>query len=221
MYIGFTFANLFCIFALYKIRAKARSNLLIILTVLLIISNTASCLWQYSDYNYNLEKCTPGPNLSDSLYRKSVIGIAICGPLAVALTTYIHWQFAYKYWELSFRVESIFRRETHLDLSRQMSANRVVLFNIFFWPALSTLMFPIVKLVQANLFMTSLYYIGLWTQLIIDPLSCYVLWSAFRRIRAFSVSQNLIINKPMMIRHFISYVLFMFSMLLYLFVYAS
>ena len=69
--------------------------------------------------------------------------------------------------------------------------------------------------------MLSLYYIGLWTQLIIDPLSCYVLWSAFRRIRAFSVTQNLIVNKPMMTRHFVAYVLFMFSMLLYLFVYAS
>ncbi len=95
------------------------------------------------------------------------------------------------------------------------------MFNIFFWPAISTLMFPIVKLVQTNGLMLSLYYIGLWTQLIIDPLSCYVLWSAFRRIRAFSLTQNLIVNKPMMTRHFVSYVLFMFSMLLYLFVYAS
>jgi len=69
--------------------------------------------------------------------------------------------------------------------------------------------------------MLSLYYIGLWTQLIIDPLSCYVLWSAFRRIRAFSVTQNMIVNKPMMTMHFLAYVSFMFSMLLYLFVYAS
>ena len=58
VYIGFTFANLFCLFALYKIYAKAKSDLLIKLTGLLIITNTASCLWQYADYNYNVEKCS-------------------------------------------------------------------------------------------------------------------------------------------------------------------
>lgn len=106
VYTGFFLANLYCLYALYKIRPKAKSNLLIILLILLIISNTASCLWQYSNQNYNIEKCTPNVTTTDPAYRTSVVGVAISGPLAVSLTTLIHWQFAYKYWELSYRVES-------------------------------------------------------------------------------------------------------------------
>ena len=139
----------------------------------------------------------------------------------MSLTTFLHWKFAHKYWELSHRIESIYKREAHPDLSRLVRNNKIVIFNIFFWPAIAVFMFPISKIVTGSKFMISLYYIGLWTQLIIDPLSFYILWRAFRRIRTFSATKNLIINKPMMLLHMVSYTFFIFSMMLYLFVYAS
>lgn len=41
------------------------------------------------------------------------------------------------------------------------------------------------------------------------------------RIRVFSDTQKILVNKPMMLLHTISYMLFVLSMLLYLFVYAA
>ena len=110
-----------------------------------------------------MAKCQTDVSSTNTEYRRSVVGVAICGPLAVSLTTFIHWKFAYKYCELSYRVQSVFKREKSPDLSKIVKLNKIVLFNIFFWPFISVLMFPTAKLVTGSKLMMPLYYIGLWT----------------------------------------------------------
>lgn len=165
-------------------------------------------------------KCKCSPNFNQTEYSRYVVGVALSGPIAIICTMLIHWEFSFKYWSLSYRLESIQKHQIKPDLSKQFRINRIVIFNIFFWPLVSIVAFPIVKLVSYSNFIYTMYFVGLWVQVIVNPFSCYILWNAFNRIRTFSATQNLIINDPMMRLHLISYILFIFSMFLYLFVYA-
>jgi hypothetical protein len=58
VYIGSSLVNIYCCYALYKVYPKAKSHLLVYLTILFIIVNIATCTWQYSDENYNKMKCS-------------------------------------------------------------------------------------------------------------------------------------------------------------------
>lgn len=52
--------------------------------------------------------------------------------------------FAYKYWTLSYRVESIFLNEKQPDLKFQSRVNFWILFNIYFWQIVSAVSYILI-----------------------------------------------------------------------------
>ena len=124
--------------------------------------------------------------------------------------------FAYKYWTLSYRVESIFLNEKQPDLKFQSRVNFWILFNIYFWQIVSAVSYILIQTVTSPFWLNFICYFGYWTFLVISCGSLYMLWDAFKRITTFSTSQNLNVNSNMIRLHLIAYIVFLSSFLLYL-----
>lgn len=124
--------------------------------------------------------------------------------------------FAYKYWTLSFRIESIFHNEESPDLKSQSRLNFWIIFNIFFWQSVSAVSYILLQTVTAPFWLLFLTYFGYWTFLVISCGTLYILQDAFQRIAKFSANEKLQVNTTMIRLHLISYVVFLFSFLLYL-----
>ena len=113
-------------------------------------------------------------------YVWDVVGATLSGFVLITMYMLTHWLFAYKYWVLSFRVKSIFLNEADPDLKSQFRTNKAVIFNMFFWQILAAIAFIIDSFVLPNnLYITLLFFVSLWTQLLIDSFSCYVLWDKY------------------------------------------
>ncbi len=70
--------------------------------------------------------------------------------------------------------------------------------------------------ISEGVFVNVLFFFSLWTQLLIDVLSCYILWDSFRRIKGFSKdNESIDVNENMVRLHIVSYSLFLVSLLLY------
>ena len=60
-----------------------------------------------------------------------------------------------------------------------------------------------------------LFYTSLWSTIIFDCISCWVLYDSFKRIKLYAVKTNLEINTKMMRFHLFSYALFLLSLFLF------
>jgi hypothetical protein len=113
-------------------------------------------------------------------------------------------------------MKSIFVEESSPDLKKQKRCHTAVMFNTFFWQIISAIAFLVTVFKMESVFINVLFFFSLWTQLLIDVLSCYILWDSFRRIQSFSkVNENLDVNEKMVRLHILSYSLFLVSLLLY------
>lgn len=207
------FLNLTYVYLIARIGLKAVSTLLLSLLFLLFATNIGASLVIYYWHSYQSLKCG---SQDPKLLREAIIGNAITS--GATLICYMTSQqiFAYKYWTLSYRIESIFLNEASPDLKCQRRVNYCFIFNIFFWQVVSAVSFIIIKLVTSPFWINFALFFGYWTFLVISFGSLYILWNAFKRITAFSTSQNLHVNTNMIRLHLVAYVVLIFSFLLFL-----
>lgn len=123
------------------------------------------------------------------------------------------WVFAYKYWTLSYRIRSIVSRDVSQNFKVQRRVNYCFIFNMIFWQALGATAYIVCKLVTSPFVWNFLLFFSYWTFLVISLGSLFVLWNSFRRITAFSTSQNLVVNTLMIRLHLVAYVFFIISFL--------
>lgn len=89
--------------------------------------------------------------------------------------------------------------------------------NIFWWSFVSTVLWYVLEFTSLtyNLMLQILFYISLWSTIIFDCISCWVLYDSFKRIKLYSVKANLEIKTRMMRFHLFSYALFLLSLFLF------
>ena len=140
--------------------------------------------------------------------------MGVSGFLTETLFALSHWMFAYKYWILSFRIQSIVEKSQTNELSCQNKTNKAMIINIFWWSFLSTVLWYVIEFTKLtnNLIIQILFYSSLWSTIIFDCISCWVLYDSFKRIKLYSAKANLEINTRMMRFHLFSYVLFLLSL---------
>ena len=143
--------------------------------------------------------------------------MGICGWLSTTLFAISHWMFAYKYWIMSFRIETALQGDSTPDLKCQTKTNVITLVSIVFSSSLSTLLFYLISFVaqRTSTLEIILFYSALRSTAFFDGFSCYLLFDAFRRIRKHKVAANLKINTAMMHVHQAAYALFVVSLLFY------
>lgn len=105
--------NLLYIYVAVRIGFKAKSNLLLYLIALLLVMNTSAAMVQFY---YDLHLKDQCGIVSEQQYRRNTIASA----LATFSTTVCYMSaqqvFAYTYWTLSYKVESIYKKEASSDL---------------------------------------------------------------------------------------------------------
>lgn len=119
--------------------------------------------------------------------------MGISGFLSEALFALAHWVFAYKYWILSYKIEMIVEGGPEKELSCQSKTNFCLLLNLFLWGTVSLVLFYLLALTNLYQYKSLVYifYITLWSTLIVDSLSCWVLYDSFKRISKYSSKAKL------------------------------
>lgn len=97
--------------------------------------------------------------------------------------------------------------------------DRIIVINIVVWPILATILF--LSFVYSNYqidrgFWYYVYTFCVWTQILFDLLSCYILVTAFKRLRQVCSTIKMAVNSHVMLLHIISYALFLLSGVFYL-----
>ena len=92
-----------------------------------------------------------------------------------------------------------------------------MIINIVWWSFVSTVLWYLIEFtsLSQNILIVILFYLSLWSTIIFDCISCWVLYDSFRSIKFYSVKADLEINTKMMRYHFFSYVLFLLSLFLF------
>lgn len=183
---------------------------------MLVLTNVSEVIWQFANRSYNTLQCND-PTQIETL-RWDVVWMSLSGLGVSVPFTLAHWIFAERYWVLSYKLESIVKRDADQPNLKMIKLfSWVIIVNIVGWQLLATIAFLGMDL--GNMPSTGLpkflLYFGMMTQVIFDIVSIVVLTVAFRRIQQFAGSE-LEINHKMMNIHLVSYALTVVSLFLFI-----
>jgi hypothetical protein len=150
---------------------------------MLVLTNVSEIIWQFANRSYNTLQCYDPTKIKT--LRLDVILMALGGLGTSVPFTLAHWIFAERYWVLSYKIESILKRdENPPNLKMVKLFSLVIIVNIVGWQLGSAIAFLGIDLgnMSSTGFPEFMLYFGLMTQVFFDIVSIVVLTVAFRRI---------------------------------------
>jgi len=103
----------------------------------------------------------------------------------VTLVCLVFWMFAFKYYELALKLDKHLGGAKNENCCKARNLNRVMLINIFFWPAIEQIFYLIINFNRSVETPLAVYIIGSiigLVQLFPLPISCVVTYLAFNKI---------------------------------------